>query len=79
MLGSPLSAEGKRKPKKAKYRELAADLAKQHQGYLVNVVPVVIGDLGLIEGLAGQWTLLTLATALLPLRGPSVNIPQKEA
>ena len=45
---------GKReKEKKCKYGELAADLAKQNQGYWVDVVPVVIGDLGLVEGLAG--------------------------
>ncbi len=37
--------------KKAKYQELAADLATQFPGYRVTVTPVVIGDRGLLAGL----------------------------
>ncbi len=38
--------------KKAKYQELAADLATQWRGCGVTVTPVVLGDLGLVAGLA---------------------------
>lgn len=34
-----------------KYQELAADLACQWKGFQVQVIPIVIGDLGLIVGL----------------------------
>ncbi len=37
--------------KRAKYGDLAADLAKQWEGYRVVIVPVVLGDLGLIRNL----------------------------
>jgi hypothetical protein len=37
--------------KKAKYQELAADLAKQWQGYRVTCLPVVVGDLGIVVNL----------------------------
>lgn len=37
--------------KGAKYQALAADLAKQWEGYKVRAIPVVVGDLGLMEGL----------------------------
>lgn len=49
----PLVGE-REKEKRLKYGELAADLAKQYRGFQVKVVPVVVGDLGLIEGLAGH-------------------------
>ncbi len=37
--------------KRAKYADLAADLAKQWQGYRVVTIPVVLGDLGLVRNL----------------------------
>lgn len=37
--------------KKSKYQNLTADLAKQWKGYEVRVVPVVIGDLGVIKNM----------------------------
>ncbi len=37
--------------KRAKYMDLAADLAKQWQGYKVVPVPVVLGNLGLVRNL----------------------------
>ncbi len=42
--------------KKAKYQELADDLAKQCPGYKVTVVPVVLDDLGTIKGLKRHLT-----------------------
>ena len=41
----PLLAERERQ-KTDKYRELAADLATQHPGWRVTVVPIVVGCLG---------------------------------
>ncbi len=37
--------------KLAKYQDLAADLARQWQGFSVVVIPVVLGDLGVITNL----------------------------
>ena len=34
-----------------KYRELAADLATQHPGWRVTMVPIVMGYLGTLRGL----------------------------
>ena len=39
------------KEKRAKYQELAADLVNQWPGFRAVVIPVVIGDLGVIESL----------------------------
>ena len=39
------------KEKWAKYQELAADVAKREPGYKVNVVPLVVGDLGVVHSL----------------------------
>ena len=44
----PLLAERERQ-KTAKYGELAADLATQHPGWRVEVVPIVIGSLGTLR------------------------------
>ena len=38
--------------KRNKYEELAADLSGQCRGYRLRTVPIVIGDLGSIGGLA---------------------------
>ncbi len=38
------------KEKWAKYQELAADMAGRNKGYKVSVVPVVVGDLGVVMG-----------------------------
>lgn len=46
----PLVQE-REKEKKRKYKDLAADLAKQHEGYRVRVVPVVVGVLGQVVNL----------------------------
>lgn len=46
----PIVSE-REKEKRAKYDDLAADLAKQWPGYKIVIVPVVIGDLGLIRNL----------------------------
>lgn len=44
--------EERDKEKADKYKELAADMAIQQAGYRVRVVPIVIGDLGSIDGLS---------------------------
>ena len=41
------------KEKKRKYLELAADLAKQEQGYGVEIFPIVLGTLGVVGQLIG--------------------------
>ncbi len=45
------SVEEREREKRAKYSDLAADLAHQWQGYRITVVPVVVGDLGVIRNL----------------------------
>ncbi len=45
--------------KRAKYMDLAADLAKQWKGYTVVTVPVVLGDLGVIRNFMKQAKMLT--------------------
>ena len=40
--------------KRNKYRELAADLARQHPSWRVKTIPVVLGDLGTLCGLRGH-------------------------
>ena len=44
------TVEKREKLKRNKYEPLAADLANQWPGYRVTVIPVVVGDLGLIAG-----------------------------
>ena len=44
--------EEREKEKADKYEELAADMAVHQPGYKVRIVPIVIGDLGSIGGLA---------------------------
>ncbi len=46
--------EKREREKYAKYADPAADLAKQWEGFRVTVVPVVIGDLGLIRNMRRQ-------------------------
>lgn len=46
--------EQREREKQAKYGDLVADLARQWQGYKVVIVPVVIGDLGLVYNLRRQ-------------------------
>ena len=40
------------KEKGCKYDELHADLANQHAGFSIRIVPIIIGDMGSITGLA---------------------------
>ena len=46
----PLLAQ-REQEKEDKYRELAADLATQHLGWRVEVVPMVVGSLGTLRKL----------------------------
>ena len=52
----PLLAERERQ-KSDKYQELAADLATQHLGWRVEVVPIVVGCQGAEGQLVWSWTL----------------------
>ena len=51
----PLVATRERQ-KRTKYLELAADLAHQWPGYRIEVIPVVVGDLGIIGNLKNHLT-----------------------
>lgn len=46
--------EEREKEKRHKYQELASDLSRQWPGYQISVIPVVVGDLGLITRLRGH-------------------------
>ena len=48
--------------KRNKYARLKADLAKQWPGYTVVVIPVVVGDLGIVAGLKKNLNLAKLLT-----------------
>ena len=37
--------------KRCKYQELAANLARRYPGYRIKAVPVVLGELGAVDGL----------------------------
>ena len=52
--------EEREKEKANKYEELAADMAVHQPGYKVTVVPIVIGDLGSIGGLAKSLLILNI-------------------
>ena len=46
--------QAREKEKWSKYQELAADLAQQWKGFRVLVVPIDVGDLGLVVGMRKQ-------------------------
>ena len=58
----PLLAE-REKEKSEKYEELATDMATQFPGLRVEIVPVVIGDLGSARGLADSLRKLKIFTS----------------
>ena len=45
------TVDAREQEKWGKYQELAADMAKREPGYQVAVVPLVVGDLGVIHSL----------------------------
>ena len=46
--------QAREREKWSKYQELAADLAQQWKGFRVLVIPIVVGDLGLVVGMRKQ-------------------------
>ena len=57
----PLLEERERE-KSNKYRELAADLATQHPGWKVDIIPVVVGSLGTLRNFREHIVRLKLFT-----------------
>ena len=57
----PLLAQ-REQEKEDKYRELAADLTTQHQGWRVEVVPMVVGSLGTLRNLRRNISGLSIFT-----------------
>ena len=60
MPGTPLVDE-REKQKREVYKELAADLAKQNPGYTIILIPVVVGDQGIIGSLQAHLAIYNIA------------------
>ena len=57
-VADDLRVEEKTDEKRAKYRGLKGDLAAQHPGYKVLIVPAVVGNLGCVDSLEKELTTL---------------------